>query len=221
MRQAIRDFAVIASTSFTINEPIYEFGSLQVPGNEGSADLRPLFPGKEYVGADMREGLGVDMLLNLHNIDLPSESAGTVFCLDTLEHVEYPHRALEEIYRILKPNGIAIISSTMDFPIHDFPYDYWRFTPQAFSSILKSFSYSFVGLAGFERFPHTVVGIGFKGTAPKLDEFTRKYKQWQKKHYYANRYSVKQIVKLLTPPIFFPVLYRTYRAIYGLKRRST
>jgi 2-polyprenyl-3-methyl-5-hydroxy-6-metoxy-1,4-benzoquinol methylase len=47
----------------------------------------------------MREGLGVDRILDLHDIDLPSESAGTIICLDTLEHVEYPHRALEDICR--------------------------------------------------------------------------------------------------------------------------
>jgi ubiquinone/menaquinone biosynthesis C-methylase UbiE len=83
----------------------------------------------------MRDGPGVDKLLNLHDIDLPSESVGTILCFDTLEHVEYPHRALEQIYRILKPDGIAVVSSVMDFPIHDYPYDYWRFTPEAFKSI--------------------------------------------------------------------------------------
>ncbi len=41
-------------------EPIVEIGSLQVPGQEGFADLRPLFPGRCYVGCDLRPGPGVE-----------------------------------------------------------------------------------------------------------------------------------------------------------------
>lgn len=214
MRQNIKDFANIVSTILPIIEPIYEFGSFQVPEQIGFADLRPLFPNKEYIGCDMREGPGVDLILNLHAIDLTSESVGVVLCFDTLEHVEYPHKALEEIHRILKPNGIAVISSVMNFPIHDYPHDYWRFTPEAFKSILKPFSSSFVGFQGSKYFPHTVVGIGFKGDIPSLTEFTTKYDKWRKDDYK----SIRQIVINLTPPIIMAGLYRI---VIGLTNRST
>lgn len=179
MRKTIKDLVSIVASIFPIEEPIYEFGSLQVKGQEGFADLRPLFPGKEYVGADMRDGIGVDKILNLHKIDLPLESVGTVICLDTLEHVEYPHKALEEIHRVLKPNGIVLISSVMLWPIHDYPYDYWRFTPEAFRSLLKPFRVLFVGYAGKEDFPHTVIGMGCKGEVPpELSKFIGLYNEW-------------------------------------------
>lgn len=182
MREIIRDFVKIVADTFTINEPIYEFGALQVPGQEGFADLRPIFPGKEYIGCDMQDGPGVDKIINLHNIDMPSEIAGTIIMLDTLEHVEYVRKAIEESYRILKPNGVILISSQMDCPIHAYPDDYWRFTPSAFKSLLKPFNSSFVGLAGDEWLPHTVVGIGFKGSVEKiqLDNFMKKYEYWGK-----------------------------------------
>ena len=212
MMQLIKDFVSIVSTTLPIRGSIYEFGALQVPGQVGFANLRPLFPGQEYVGADMRAGPGVDRVLNLHDIDLPSESVGTVFCLDTLEHVEYPHRAMQEIHRILKPDGMAVISSVMNFPIHDFPYDYWRFTPEAFKSILKPFADSFTGFAGREDFPATVVGIGFKGVVPDLSEFERKYMNWPQKR----RASFKQIVKLWTPPILVPMLSGVHKSINRL-----
>ncbi len=217
MRQNVKDFASIVSITLPTLEPIYEFGSFQVPEQIGFADLRPLFRNKEYIGCDMREGPGVDKILDLHAIDIPSESVGTVLCFDTLEHVEYPRKALEEIHRILKPNGIAVISSVMDFPIHDHPYDYWRFTPEAFKSILKPFDKSFVGFQGNESFPHTIVGIGFKNDKPSLTEFTEKYAKWQK----ADKKSIRQIVLKLTPPIFIPVIASLYRTVTGLTRRST
>ena len=179
MRQSIKDFVRIVADSLPTRGPIYEFGSLQVPGQEGFADLRPFFPSKEYVGCDMRAGTGVDKMLNLHNIDLPSERVGTALCLDTLEHVEYPHVALKEIHRILHPDGIAVISSVMKFEIHDFPNDYWRFTPEGFKSLLTAFSSSFVGYAGEPDFPHTVVGIGFKGQQCDRKLFENQYTRWR------------------------------------------
>ncbi|MCY7484834.1 MULTISPECIES: class I SAM-dependent methyltransferase [Paenibacillus] len=172
MRQIVKNLVKICSDILPYEVPVYEFGAYQVQGQEGFADLRPFFPGKPYVGCDMRPGVGVDMILDLHHIDLPAETAGLVISLDTLEHVEDPRLAMQEVHRILKPNGIAIITSVMNFPIHDYPADYWRFTPQAFASILKPFDTVITDYAGEELFPHTVIGIGIKGNAVSDETIT-------------------------------------------------
>lgn len=213
MRKSIKDLASIAAKTLPIEGPIYEFGSYQVKGQEGFADLRILFPGTTYVGADMRPGLGVDQILDLHNLDLPAQSVGTALCLETLEHVEYPHRAMEEIYRVLKPDGIALISSTMYFPIHDHPYDYWRFTPEAFRSLLKPFAHSFVGYVGKVDFPHTVIGVGYKGQVSGLDEFTAGYLQWKKQRERQDAWEFKHVARLLFPPFIFMPISRIYTTI--------
>jgi len=101
MRKSIKQFVQICTETLSIEDPIFEFGSFQVPTQIGFADLRPLFPNAKYIGADMREGPGVDMVLDLHDIALPSNTVGTFLLLDTLEHVEYPRQAIKEIYRIL------------------------------------------------------------------------------------------------------------------------
>ncbi len=224
MRQPIKDLVSLFAREFTTSSPVYEFGAFQVEGQVGFADLRPLFPDADYVGADMREGPGVDKILNLHQIDLPDESVGTVICLDTLEHVEHPRTAMREIHRILKPESIVLISSVMNFPIHDYPYDYWRFTPEAFRSILSPFDSCFVGYSGEEIFPHTVFGIGFKGISPDLTRFETAYKEWQKtdanpiagpeetKRIPASGFT--RIRRLITPPI----LSRSGRKALGLEK---
>ena len=201
MRESIRQFAEIIARTLPIEQPVYEFGALQLPGLEGVADLRPFFPGKEYVGCDMREGTGVDKVLNLHHIDQPDSSVGTVITLDTLEHVEFPHMALQEIHRILKPDGIVVITSVLDFRIHATPYDYWRFTPDGFRSLLAPFASSFVGYAGIDRFPHTVVGIGFKGRPFPLDRFQEEFEEWRTRWLKPKGDSWKDVVNLFIPPI--------------------
>jgi len=213
MRESIKQFVKICADILPLPEPIYELGSFQVPGQEGFADLRPFFPLKKYVGADLIEGPGVDIILDVHDIDLPSESVGTVLLMDTLEHVEFPRKAIEEIHRILKPNGVLIMSSVMNFQIHDYPNDYWRFTPEAFRSLLKPFASSFVDFAGESNFPHTVVGMGFKEYDFRaMDKFTERFKFWKEHWSNPPKGLVKLLIGQFTPPILLAI-YRKIRTV--------
>ncbi len=179
MRSHLRRFIELANKTIALNAPIFEFGALQVHDDSALEDLRPLFPGQEYVGCDMRAGKGVDRVLNLHYLELPDEAVGTAICMDTLEHVEYPRKAIDELHRVLHKDGVLIISSVMNFPIHAYPYDYWRFTPEGFRSLLKGFNHSFVGFDGPADFPSTIVGVAFKGDVPDLAAFETAFNQWQ------------------------------------------
>ena len=215
MRESIKQFVSVIFETLPVKEPIFEFGALQVQGQVGFADLRYLFPGKEYLGCDIREGPGVDRILNLHSVDLASESAGSVLILDTLEHVEFCRKALEEVHRILKPSGLVVISSVLNFPIHDFPCDYWRFTPEGFRSLLRPFSFSFVESVGRTDFPHTIVGVGCKGKIPDdlVDRLFGRISEW--KLYWSNPPRAsrpwKDLIKPFIPPIALNLLYRRIR----------
>lgn len=168
MRDNIRHIIKMFSSYVDLPEPIVEFGSLQVSDQIGYADLRPFFPGKKYIGCDMQAGVGVDRLENLHKVTFPDNSVGTVITMDTLEHVENPFLALDEIFRILTPGGYLIMSSIMNFPIHNYPADYWRFTPTSFYVLMNKFPVRKVFSQGDRSFPHTVVGVAMKGKNENL-----------------------------------------------------
>ena len=155
----------------------------------------------------MRHGLGVDVVLDLANIDLPDNCAGAVLLLETVEHVEYVSKALEEVFRILKPGGIVVMSSRLDFPIHAYPNDFWRFTPEAFKSLLKPFGWSYVGYAGKKSFPHSIIGVGFKNPVPGFDKnnFQARMEQWCKDTYYYNGFW-KDLIIMLTPPLIIDTI---------------
>lgn len=213
MRELIKQFVKIITETLPINEPIFEFGSFQVPGQEGFADLRPFFPNKEYIGCDIRRGPGVDRILDLHQIELPSESIGTIFIIDTLEHVEFLRKALKEVHRVLKPNGLLVISSVMKFPIHDYPHDYWRFTPEGFNSLLKPFPFSFVDSAGDPQFPHTIVGLALKGSIPDniMNRFKSQFEIWKQYWREMPQPMWKRLMKQFAPPIALNIYWKIKR----------
>lgn len=163
MRQSAKDFVGLCARSLPIGEPVFEFGAVQVPGQEGFADVRPLFAGKLFVGSDVRPGVGVDRILDLQQLELMDASVGTALVIDVLEHVEFVRRAVSEVLRVLKPGGVLIVTSTLRFPIHEYPHDYWRFTPDGLRSLLRPFESMVVTAAGGEAFPAVVAGVGCKG----------------------------------------------------------
>jgi hypothetical protein len=162
VRSHVRALVKVVSDTVELEEPIFEMGSYQVGGQAEIADLRPFFSGKLYIGCDVRMGPGVDRIEDIENLSMADGVVGTLLVVETLEHVRNPFRALDEVKRVLTGRGVVIMSSTMNFPIHDIPRDYWRFTPAAFDLLLGGLPAKIIGTVGDPSNPHTVFAIGFK-----------------------------------------------------------
>lgn len=59
---------------------------------------------------------------------LPDGTYDTVMCLEVLEHLPNPERALAEIARVLKPGGTLVLTVPHLSRLHEEPHDYFRFT---------------------------------------------------------------------------------------------
>lgn len=213
MRRPIRQFVRIVAETLPLPDPIYEFGAFLVSGQEELADLRPLFPGRRYVGSDLRKGPGVDCLLDLHNLALADGTVGTALLLETLEHVEFCRRAIGEVHRVLQPGGFVAVTSMMQFPIHNYPFDYWRFTPEAFRSLLRPFDWSFVDAVGEADAPHIVIGVACKGQvdAASLYDFEERMRAWHRYWNHPLRLDPFELPwRLFVPPIL-RICYRRWR----------
>jgi len=183
MRDHNKAFCQLAAETFDCPGPVVEFGSYQVEGQEDYANLRSFFPNKDYLGCDMRPGLGVDRVEDVTAIKMAGESVGTVLCIETFEHVFEVWRAFDEVYRILKPGGIFVITSPLNFRIHGYPDDYWRMTPSCIRRMMDPYAAKVTGFQGNEKFPHSVMGLGVKDPAPagiahKLSAFVNSYQAW-------------------------------------------
>jgi len=182
LQKSTSHFINISVNNLPLQGPVFEFGSMQVHEEVSTGEPRAFFRNKgfEYIGCDMRAGKGVDQVQNLHALDIEDNSVGCVVCMDTLEHVEYPRKAMAEMWRVLKTDGIAIMSSVFQFPIHGYPNDFWRFTPEGFRSLFSPFHDSLIYSFGLTDItPQVVAGIGFKSKKPRTDDFETAAKNWE------------------------------------------
>jgi SAM-dependent methyltransferase len=163
------------SETFDLPEPILEIGSYQVAGQERLANLRSLFPGRRYIGVDMRPGPGVDVVANVERLPQRDGSVGTVIALNTFEHVKCFWRGLDEVYRVLRPDGVLIMSTPFYFRIHAFPHDYWRFTPAAYEALLERYPSKIIGWHGARHRPANVWAIACREESPTItaEQFAR------------------------------------------------
>ncbi len=183
MRDNTKAFCRLVAETLDCPGPVYEFGAYQVEGQTGYADLRRYFPGKPYVGCDVRPGPGVDRVEDVSAISLPDESVGTILCIETFEHVFEVRRAFDEVHRVLRPGGVFLITLPLNFRIHAFPEDYWRITPTCLKRLMEPYEARLTGFQGFAKFPHTVLGLGVKSPAPadveaKLAGIKHAFERW-------------------------------------------
>jgi SAM-dependent methyltransferase len=173
MNLFLHGMARAVAESFDLPEPILEIGSYQVEKQDEISNLRDLFPGREYCGVDLRPGPGVDMVANVEELPHHDGSVGTVLALSTFEHVQRFWRGFDEIRRVLRPDGALLVAAPFHFQIHNYPADYWRFTPQAFETLLDDYPNKIVGWHGPEDRPANVWALAFRAGRPPItpDEY--------------------------------------------------
>lgn len=75
--------------------------------------------------------------------DLPFDenSVDCVVLTQVLEHINEPFKALDEIKRVLKKDGIMILSVPFIYQAHATPYDYFRFSEFGLRQICKKYDF--------------------------------------------------------------------------------
>ena len=94
----------------------------------------------EYDGLDLKPSSSeVTFKADIQEMStIPDGSYETALCLQVLEHVPDPQTAAHEIFRILRPGGIAIITVPHLSRIHDEPNDFQRFTEYGIRVLLEN-----------------------------------------------------------------------------------
>jgi len=79
--------------------------------------------------------------VDIHHLPYEDNSFDFVILDQVLEHVERPWTAVDEVYRILRPSGISIVTAPFLIHYHALPpwKDYYRYTPDAWRVLFRKF----------------------------------------------------------------------------------
>jgi SAM-dependent methyltransferase len=122
---------------------------------------------KKYVGIDIQpteyhNKIQPDLYWDGQTIPLPDNYADWVIATEFLEHYFDTQHILKEIYRVLKPDGCIFFTVPFLWPLHEIPYDAYRFTPFSLEKhfeLAKFRNITVKSLGGLNRSLAIVVGV--------------------------------------------------------------
>jgi len=151
MREPVRDYVKRIISQYEFEDPVLDCGAGWEPNFYES-----LFPNRKYLKQDMQnyDPPCIDIVCDICDMrKVRDDSIGLVLLMESLEHISFPQRALDEIFRVLKPNGLLILTTVMAMGIHKCPKDYWRFCPDGIELLLEKFKIVDFTLEGYPSFP--------------------------------------------------------------------
>jgi hypothetical protein len=127
--------------------PILEVGSRHY-AKESSNDFRALFPGQEFLGADMSAGDNVDLVVDFTaspaaiSEALKGRRFRTLLCFSVLEHVRDIFSFSRNLSNTVEPGGVLFLSAPFAWRYHGYPGDFWRFSPEAVRFLFPDFDFA-------------------------------------------------------------------------------
>lgn len=120
------------------NKSYYNGIVLDIGGRDRGKFKKPKDKVKKWIFADIEEKHKPDIVLDVANMEeIEDESIDVINAIELFEHVEYPEKGLKECFRVLKKDGVMILSVPFLYPIHSDPYDFQRWTEEKWIKTLK------------------------------------------------------------------------------------
>jgi SAM-dependent methyltransferase len=82
----------------------------------------------------------VDIVCDIESLPFIDNSVDIILNIAVLEHVSNPQRVIDEIHRVLKPNGIIYTEFPFIQGFHASPYDYTRVTEEGVKNLHNQFN---------------------------------------------------------------------------------
>jgi SAM-dependent methyltransferase len=93
----------------------------------------------KYTGFDIIEGNNVDVVGDAHHLSnfFENGSVDAIYSLSVFEHLAMPWKAVIEMNKVLKVGGFMLHTTHQTWPMHEMPWDYWRFSKYTWNALLN------------------------------------------------------------------------------------
>ncbi len=147
---------------------ILEIGSRARSGNVYTGFIPSTM---KYIGLDVVNGPNVNVVGDAHQLSryFDSSTFDAAFSIAVFEHLLMPWKVAIELNKVMKKDGILFISTHQTFPLHDEPWDFWRYSDRAWHGLFNEYTgFEVVDAAMGER--AYIVGSFLNGMTYRLDE---------------------------------------------------
>lgn len=104
---------------------------------------------ERYIGIDLPQNPVAEVKVSPQGaIELHDHSLDAVLSTQVLEHVENPGHYLAEAHRVLKPNGLLILTTHGYWMFHPDPTDFWRWTSTGLQKVVSEAGFEVVYFRG-------------------------------------------------------------------------
>lgn len=96
-------------------------------------------PNAIYTGLDVMDGPNVDIVGDAHHLSRHAPGPyDFIFSISVFEHLLMPWKVALEMNAVLRTGGIAFIQSHPTWPLHEEPWDFWRFSENAWEGLFNA-----------------------------------------------------------------------------------
>jgi len=106
----------------------------------------------KYTAFDMFPGERIDVVGDILKLPFDDNSFDTIVSTQVLEHVEKPWIMIDQIYRVLKKDGVCLVSCPFLVPYHPDPGDYFRYTKAGLISLFKNTGFEIIECEYYGKF---------------------------------------------------------------------
>jgi hypothetical protein len=96
--------------------------------------------GWAYEGLDIVAGENVSVVGDAHQMSgqLAAGHFNAVMSFSVFEHLAMPWKVVLEINKVMAVGGIGYIQTHQSFPLHEVPWDFWRFSQSAWPALFNA-----------------------------------------------------------------------------------
>ncbi len=136
VRNNVNRFLKHCLSELPLEGPVLDIGPQ--PNSYSTVLFSPKF---RYLTVDIDPSGQADIIADICAMpNIETGSFGTILCTEVLEHTVNPFLAVDELYRVLKPNGYCLVTTPFNLRIHGPSPDCWRFTEEGLKILFKRFN---------------------------------------------------------------------------------
>jgi len=127
------NFLEFAQTVVAHRGRVLEIGARARSGNTRREHFPPP---AAYIGLDISPGPNVDIVGDAHHLSrLVTGKFDAAFSVSTFEHMLMPWKVVLELNKILHDGALVFTHSHQTWPLHDAPWDFWRFSQDSWHGL--------------------------------------------------------------------------------------